>query len=392
MLLWLGFSLLTAIVVAAVLRPLIGDRGAALNAAAADMAVYRDQIAEIAADRERGLIGDAEADAARAEVARRLLARERAAAAEATTTQGTRLPSPRLIAAVIAVLLPLGAIALYLKLGSPSLPSQPHSARLKAPTESASLDELVGKVEARLRLKPDDGLGWDVIAPVYMVRERPADAANAYARAIALLGETPKRLSGLAEAHVMASNGMVNETARLAYERLRTLEPGRLEPRFWLALAKEQDGNRDAAAADYRALIADAPPDAAWKPMVAERLAALTGNNGLAMNGAAPVPSQQRADPMAGPGPSAQDIDAAGKLSPAERTAMIERMVEGLAGRLKENGKDLAGWLKLVRAYAVMGRRGDAVAAVAAARGSLAGDSAALAEIDALAKALDLGS
>lgn len=79
-------------------------------------------------------------------------------------------------------------------------------------------------------------------------------------------------------------------------------------------------------------------------------------------------------------------------MTAEQRTAMIEKMVEGLAAKLKVNGKDVAGWINLVRAYTVMGRRGDAQAALAEARGQLAGDNASLAEIAALEKSLGLGS
>ncbi len=430
MLLWLAFSLVAAAVVAILVRPLLREAEAALDPVAADVAVYKDQLSEIVADRERGLIGAAEAEAAHAEVARRLLSRQgrvrRGAQSELRTgaadgsagspapSEGAfrasiaRLTSPKAVSALVAILLPLGSMALYLKVGSPGLPAQPREARLKAPAETANLDQLVAKVEARLREQPGDGQGWDVLAPVYMVLERHEDAANAYARAIALLGESPKRLAGLAEAHVLVANGMVNETARLAYERLRTIEPSRLEPRFWLALAKEQDGRRDLAAADYRALLDEAPADAPWRPMVEARLKEVAGQAA----GAAPqvsgsqapgaqAPAAMPRGPAAaggapsarpGAGPSAEDVAVASRMSPAERSAMIERMVEGLATRLKTNGKDLGGWLDLVRAYAVLGRRGDAAAALAEARGNLAGDGAALSELDALARSLDLGS
>ncbi len=393
MLLWIGFAVLTAAVVAALLRPFFQETSTVLDPAAADMAVYRDQMAEIAIDRERGLIADSEAEAARTEVARRLLALEH----NADKSRAGKAPVPKssvgLPRAALAVgaAVPLLAIGLYLQFGSPQLPAQPHQARVAKPNDTANLDELVAKVEARLRENPSDGLGWDVVAPVYLVQQRHLDAANAFARAISLLGETPKRLAGLAEAHVLASNGMVSEPARLAYERLRVLEPQRLEPRFWLAFAKEQDGKADDAASDYRALLADAPPDAPWRSMVEERLQHVTGKGPVT----APVqmqPGTGVAAPAAGPGPRQDDVDAAAKMSPEQRAAMIEKMVDGLAARLKTNGKDVAGWINLVRAYTVMGRRNDAMAALAEARGQLAGDSAALAEIAALEKSLGLGS
>ena len=71
---------------------------------------------------------------------------------------------------------------------------------------------------------------------------------------------------------------------------------------------------------------------------------------------------------------------------------MIAAMVDGLAARLKINGKDLQGWSRLVNAYAVLGRKTDAVAALADARKNFTGDEQALGKLAALAKSLGLGS
>mgnify|MGYP003384532236 CR=1 FL=1 len=403
MLLWIGFSVLTAVVVAALVRPLLREQGNALAPAEADMAVYRDQLAEIEADRGRGLIGAVEAEAARAEVARRLLARESAGQAPvAQRSAEAALPESAVFSGVkmaMATLVPLASIGLYLVLGSPNLPSSHYEARLKTPAEQSSVDELVAKVEARLRENPEDGPGWDVLAPVYLMQERYGEAANAFARAIQLMGESPKRLGGLGEAHVLAGNGIVNDVARLAYQRLRTLEPLRMEPRFWLALAKEQDGKFDLAAADYEALLAEAAPTSPWKATVEMRLKAVTEQRGkpgslaeappsLAM----PVPVAAAGGAESGRGPNADDMAAAAQMTPEQRTAMIQGMVDGLAAKLKINGSDLAGWLQLVRAYTVMGRKEDAVSALAAARRNFGGDSASLGQLDGLAKSLGLGS
>jgi cytochrome c-type biogenesis protein CcmH len=67
-------------------------------------------------------------------------------------------------------------------------------------------------------------------------------------------------------------------------------------------------------------------------------------------------------------------------------------MVDGLSQRLKADGRDLAGWQQLVRAYMVLGRKTDAVAAIADARRNFAGDDKALGEIDTMVRSLGLGS
>jgi cytochrome c-type biogenesis protein CcmH len=375
MLLWIAFALLTAAVLAAVLAPL-GRRSAVEPADSGAVEVYRHQLMELEAEQARGHVEESEAAAARLEISRRLLVSasqsERAPLAAAVVER-------RAVAVAVAVLVPALTLGLYLTYGSPGMPSYPIDARANAPLESAQVGELVAKVEARLRAHPEDGEGWDVIAPVYLRLGRFRDAADAFDRASRLKGESVKRLAGLAEASVLGADGIVTEEARLAYEKVLKLEPGRADARFWLALAKEQDGRLAEAVTDYQALLAESPAEAPWRAAVEQRIAEVSRR----LSGAQPAPSR---------GPTAEDVAVAEKLSPADRARMIAGMVDGLAQRLKRDGRDLAGWLRLVNAYAVLGRKDEALAALADARKTFGGDEKALAELAALAKSLGLGS
>jgi cytochrome c-type biogenesis protein CcmH len=256
-----------------------------------------------------------------------------------------------------------------------------------APGPGAQVEELVARVEARLRSNPSDGQGWDVIAPVYLRLERFADAAEAYRRALELVGESPARLSGLAESSVLANDGVVTESARKAYQRLLELEPGRNEAVFGLALAKEQDGDLDQAEADYRKLLEIAPPQAPWRVFVQERLQAIAARRGTPADSSPPAAS---APATASPEPSAADAIAA--LPPDERRRMILQMVDSLSQRLKENGRDGEGWQRLIRSWTVLGEIQKAEAALKEARAALSGDESALAAVNALAKSLGLKS
>src|SRR5476651_1229062 len=122
MTLWFVFALMTAAAIFAVLWPL-SRRGA--DSGGSDIAVYRDQLDEITRDRSAGLIGEAEAEAAKVEVSRRLLAAADAAEAEKSVGDGSPVWRRRAAAITGLVLLPAGAIALYLMLGSPQLPGEP---------------------------------------------------------------------------------------------------------------------------------------------------------------------------------------------------------------------------------------------------------------------------
>ncbi len=406
MLLWLGFAVLTAGVVAVLLRPLLASRAAEGTPPGASAAVYRDQLAEIEAERARGLIGEAEAEAARVEIARRLLVS--ADRAKATTTAAAT-GDLRTLAMVVAAALPVLAIAVYLSVGAPSQPGQPFASRGPVPGAVPGVGQLVAKVEERLRAFPEDGRGWDVIAPVYLRLARYSDAADAFQRALRLMGESPERLAGLAEAHVLLSDGIVTEVARKAYERLRVLTPEELEPRFWLAVASEQDGRFEEAVSVYAQLLTEGEADAPWRPMVEARWRTARTKLGLAT---APVP-ESKAD--AGPQPEAksepsseaksepksagmapalarEQAEAIQSLPEDARKKVIEDMVAGLDQRLRDNGRDLEGWQRLIRAYSVLGRRDDALAALERARAAMAGEAPSLEALGTLARSLGLAS
>lgn len=274
MLLWIVFAVLAVIVATALTWPLLRSYSPSGRSEEADIAVYRDQLTSLQSDCERGVLMPGEAEAARAEIGRRLLDRARREP-HAESDPRALAAAPHWPGYAIAALVPLLGACIYLAVGSPGLPGQPRAARAALPIEQASVEEIVTKVEARLRAKPDDGQGWDVIAPVYILGQRYDDAADAFAKAIALLGESPKRLAGFADATIRAGNGIVNDSARRAYERLLAIEPGRIDARFWLAMGKEQDGDLAGAAAGYRDLLVKAEADAPWRGPAGQRLEAI---------------------------------------------------------------------------------------------------------------------
>lgn len=384
--LWVIFACLTAIVLLVLLRPLAATKGSEAEREAFNAAVYRDQLGEVESDRERGLIAEPEAESARLEIRRRLLATDGVGASP--RREEAHAPA-RAVMIALAVALPALALGLYLTYGSPRLPDQPLAARLQDPASDQNLEALVARVEAQLREHPEEGEGWEVIAPIYMAWRRYTDAAEAYGQAVRLLGESPKRLSGYGQALVLANDGVVSEDARGALGRAVALDPNLVEPRILLAIAKEQDGKFAEAVEDWRGLLDKSVGDAPWRKMVEKRIAIdeahLTGK---------PVAGIE--DPTtAGAGPQRQDAPSAGDIAAAqsiERQAMIERMVQGLASRLDHEGNDLGGWLKLVRAYSVLDRKDDAVRALAKAKVQFSGDAQALQQLDALAAELGLKS
>jgi cytochrome c-type biogenesis protein CcmH len=375
MTLWFALALMTAAAILAVLWPL-ARRGRELRAGS-DVAVYRDQLEEIERDRAAGLIADNEAAGAKVEVSRRLLAAADAQAQPAGNAAAATWRR-RGVALAALVVLPLGAAALYLALGSPSLPDQPLAPRLAASRANQSLESLIAQVETHLERQPDDGRGWEVIAPVYVRLGRFDDAVKARRHALRLNGDSAEREAALGEALVFAANGVVTAEAKATFEKAVALDATHVQARYFLGLAAEQDGNRAQAAATWRGLIESAPPDAPWAEFVRGALARVEGTAGPASTGAG------------GAGPSEEQIAAASQLAPEQRTAMIQGMVERLAERLHQDGSDVEGWLRLVRSYMVLGQPDKARAAAADARRALAGDPSKLQRLDDLVKGLGL--
>jgi len=179
--LWLALSLLLVLTLAVLLRPLIARQSAAATGGD-DREVFAAQLDELEADRARGLIGDSEAAAARAEIARRLL---RAKGPRATADAPRRRRTG--VALALAVLVPAFSVGAYLALGSPHYADQPLAART-APITETELAGLVAAAERELAQNPDDARGWIALAPVYQRLQRFTEAAAAFERANALVG------------------------------------------------------------------------------------------------------------------------------------------------------------------------------------------------------------
>jgi cytochrome c-type biogenesis protein CcmH len=365
MTLWFLFALMTAAAVFAVLWPL--GRGTRSQNDGSEAAVYKDQLSEIERDAAAGLIGPLEAEAARVEISRRLLA---AADAERKAPAASNPLFRRLVAVAALAGLPLTAVALYLPLGSPKLPDFPLAGRTQAAIPSQPLDNLVAQVEAHLEKNPADGRGWSVLAPVLAKLGRFDDAVRAYRNSITYNGDSAGRRADLGEAMAAAAGGIVTMEAKAEFERAVALNADEVKARFFLGLSAEQDGRATEAAAIWRAMLEKAPADAPWRPLVQAALARVNGP-------AAPALSD---DTMA----------AAKDMNEADRTSMIRGMVERLATRLKQNGDDVEGWLRLVRAYMVLGDRDKARQALADARQAVGGDAGRLQELNEGLKNLGL--
>lgn len=402
MTLWIIQTVMIAAAAVLIAAPFIRKFERSRLTVSGDVAVYRDQLKEVETELSQGLIDQVQAEGALVEINRRILA-----AGRADTNQDASLtPSERnfAVTAVTAIVI-FGSIALYAVVGSPELPSaarangdQPSAASNNAPgmrstapddpvqrlataTTGASnspssnqaqtglppVEEMIQRVQARLQRNPQDTEGWRLLGWSLFNVERFTDAAQAYSKAVELRPEIAEYRSARGESRVREADGTVTPDARKDFDEAIRLDPRDSRARFFVGLAKEQDGDKAGAIADWSAVIADADPNEPWLSDLRQRLADLRGETGAA-GSAAPAPaapklssdamqeflqSEKAKSDAAGPRP--EDVRNAEKMAPQDRMAMIRGMVEGLATRLAQSPRDADGWIKLIRSRVVLG-------------------------------------
>ncbi len=380
MTLWIVLTILTAAVAVALAIPVIRRLEAPQTDRDRLLEVSRAQLAEIAADQERGNLSERDATDARGEVERRVLALAKSAPAplETVTSKGRIWALFAVTGWVVA-----GATGLYAVLGRPDLPAKPAAvvavptndtvARAAAVAETAlsngsgtnSVEEAITSLLARLQNDPEDAEGWRMLGWSYFNTERYAEAADAYANAVKLDGSLPDVWSAYGETLVRTARGLITDEAVTAFDAALKLNPDDARARFFKGMALEQAGNPIAAIEAWLELAASAPAGADWLSGVVTRIdelaAASSYDIGTRLDGLRPasalaqLPSVARSpDAPADRGPTAADVAAAQSLTADDRQALIQSMVAQLADRLQQSPDDPEGWVKLIRSYMVL--------------------------------------
>ena len=236
-----------------------------LRPAAADAARPRPTLGRRLDQIERqhgaGELSDAETDALKLETQRRLLTEARRGEDAARPLSERAL---KITAAALAVGVLLLGGGLYVLLGRPDLSSR--EAVVAAPQSIP--EAMVSALEAQVRETPDDPAMLSTLGQAYAETGRYAEAAEVFGRASLLAPDNAALPSARGEALVQAAGGRVTEAAEIAFRAAVALDPGDARARYFLALRKDQTGDRDGAMDDWIALLNSAPPDAPWLPQV----------------------------------------------------------------------------------------------------------------------------
>jgi cytochrome c-type biogenesis protein CcmH len=265
--LWLVFALILAATLAGLLLPLWQAPKPAPSRADYDLAVYRAQLTELAADAGRGQIGPDEAQAARLEIQRRMLTP--APGPAVTDDRSAR----RAAAVTILLMLPLAAGLLYAALGRPQLPGQPYAERLQQ-DPAVILADAASRLNAALAAKPS-AAGFRRLAELDLLQRDYDGAAAALKHALRLGPAAADDWAELGEAEVLAAGGAVTPDALAAFAQALSIDARAPRARFYAGLAEAQIGHLKAAAAIWRDLEKDSRPDAPWLALLKRELAEL---------------------------------------------------------------------------------------------------------------------
>jgi cytochrome c-type biogenesis protein CcmH len=357
---WALLAALAVAVVAALLWPLVREATAGADERR-EIAVLKDQLAEVERDRGRGTISDAEAEAMTLEIQRRILAASRRPPL-AAWREGPALRVA--LAAGLAVSVPMAAFAVYLNLGAPLLQPQ-------TPAADPEMVKLVEQLAARMQAEPGNVQGWMLLARSYRKIERFDAALAAYRHVLTFNPDDADPYASFGEMAVTLAGGEVGAEAQAAFRTALTKDRNEPRARFYLGLAAAQAGDAQRAIAIWRELTAGAPPDAPWLEMVRGQMFQLAQQAAIMpMNvaprhpldetpapppvAAAPAPAVAEMPPSDPDDITAPDVSAIRGQFSGENLAQIQAMVGSLAGRLENQPDDYNGWMMLGRSYTVL--------------------------------------
>ncbi|AMY69569.1 c-type cytochrome biogenesis protein CcmI [Frigidibacter mobilis] len=350
-------------------RAYMRGRGTDAPAAAYDLRVFRDQLAEIDRDLARGVLAPEDAERARTEVSRRIIEADRQVGASPARAAG---PGPYVVA-VFGALVLAGSFFVYQQLGAPGYDDLPLARRVAMseelygsrlpqaeaektaalnmapmPPADPRMGELMDKLRSAVAARPNDTEGLELLARNEAAVGNYRAAWEAQRRLIALKGvaATGEDHAALAELMILAAGGVVSPEAEAVLARALEMDPRNGSARYFLGLMLAQAGRPDRTFNVWRGLLEEGPEDAPWMPPIRAsigELAWLAGEEGYQ-----PPSAASR-------GPSESDMQAAAEMSPEDRDAMIRGMVEGLNARLAGEGGTSDDWARLIGALGVLG-------------------------------------
>jgi cytochrome c-type biogenesis protein CcmH len=294
--------------------------------------------------------------------------------------------SPATIALILAGLLAISAVAVAAyRAGQNSVAAEGNEsapANAMAAAQSGNVNDMIAALRERLRQNPDNDQGWFLLGLAFRNAGDFAQAEQAFRRASELRPRNADYVAYLGETILLeGSAGHPSPEAQTLFRRALQLDPNNAQARYYLATLKDAGGDHRGAVDDLIALLRGAPAGAPWASQVRDAVTAIAQQNHIDI--ASRLPSAPAAAPpdstatAAIPGPTPEQMQAAGGIPPSQQDQMVRAMVDGLAARLRQNPHDADGWIRLMRSRMVLHDQGAAREALRSGLAAFQGDAAA---------------
>lgn len=322
-----------------------------------DIDVYKAQLEELNKDLKSGLIDQEEASRTKVEIERRILK-----AAEAQSCVSS-IEEPNNLLSLAMVVIILFSAAFYAVIGTPGMPDFPiKEFREQEMSEDrvealAQTDDLISKVKARLASSPEEIQGWGYLANLEMNKGNFQQAAEALYQAHMIAPDVFDYQLMYAESLIMASNERVTPAAMIILNKAKKIAPEHPGPRYYLALADFQAGDVEIAHSEWKSIQTKLENNDPMMPLLNVWINRAEVSLGIAE----PLP-QTRA-----PSITAEQAETIQNMSAEEQQELIRQMVMQLATKQKENPTNIEGWIRLSRAYMVLGQKDEAIVAMKSA-------------------------
>jgi cytochrome c-type biogenesis protein CcmH len=347
-------------------------------AEAFDLQVYRDQLTEVDRDLARGVISEEDAERLRTEISRRILTAD--AKAQSHGDAGAQSPVlGSVVAATMAAVLVGGSYWIYTQIGAPGYGDLGLAARMEMAETARANRPSQAEAEAEMPATSETEIQPEYAALVQRLRgavaERPGDlqghillarseaamgnylaAYEAQQQVLSIKGDDAngKDYADLADMMVLAAGGYVSPEAERVLEAALTRDPENGVALYYMGLMMAQTGRPDVAFRLWDRLLRQSPPNAAWLPPILTQIEEMAFRAGVA---------DYQVPAIAGiPGPSAEDVEAAGEMNAEDRQDMIRGMVARLSDRLATEGGTPEEWARLISSLAVLGDEAQAIA------------------------------
>jgi cytochrome c-type biogenesis protein CcmH len=297
----------------------------------------------------------------------------------------TEAPARSISAATIALgaaaLLAVAAVGIAV-FDSDERSVEPAAANTAAPEAAPSLDASIAQLRERLRSDPDNHGQWYLLGLALRDEGNFAEAQQAFRRAMELDPRNADYTAYLGEMLLLTADSPPPEAERL-FRRVLELQPGNPQARYYLATLKDMRGDHAVALDELIALLREAPESAPWEPQVRDAAVRIARQNNIDLGDRLPPPRQAPPSTATAaiPGPTREQMEAAKGIPPGEQDAMVRAMVDRLANRLRQNPRNVEGWIQLMRSRMVLNESDAAREALRSGLAAFQGDAATQARL-----------